>query len=111
MVRLGRTGAADLLILQVEGVDDVGAAAGPPDALLVGVGREPELALPHDLLGHDTAFEQIDKGQLVPVVPARRRERQLAVFERQDIQRQVRECDLSAGGGEVPEVATRRSPV
>jgi hypothetical protein len=104
MVRLGRPGAAKLLLLTVEGMNDIRAAAGQPHALLVGVESQSEPALPHDLFRHDAGFEQVDESQLVPVVSARRGQRQLAVLERNDVERQVGEGDLSAGGGDVPAV-------
>ena len=87
----------------------VGAAAGPPHAILRRRRRQAEPALPHRLLIDDLRFGEIDERQFVFVVAAGGDEGVFVVGQRNDVERQVREDDVFAGRREHPAVGQQEA--
>src|SRR5205814_1387178 len=97
-------GAFELTLVQVEGVEETVAAAGPPDAVFPRGHGEAEPTLP-GAFGHQYfSGNEIDERHFMAVESVGGDECVLVVLERVNVERQVGDLDVFAGGRKVPAV-------
>lgn len=110
-LRIERVDFGKLVALERELVDQIRAAARPPDARGVGRGSQAEPTLKDGFAGERLFFGQVDERQLVGVEAVGGDERAAAIGQRNNVERQVVQLDLVAGRREGPAVGQQEAAV
>src|SRR5207248_811016 len=108
-LRIRRTGARQLPLLERKSMQRIASTAGPPDRVGLRIQCQSEPTLPNSLLIDHLRLREINQAQLMLVVATGRDEGVLVVRERNDVERQIAERYLPASRRNRPAVGQHKT--